>query len=492
MEGPKSTDEDDLFFDVPDEFPFYDCPEDFESSDNSPLTPQSVISLSSSSPDSKPLQSSVAGGLRRRRSVAFYDRNRNICVDLSVCARGEGNVDSDRVESTPRSASDGVNVEKNEVSTITTSTAEENGEDPSLVTEIDDGQSSFLVILAELLVKAIGFQFNLLISSITFPFWALYYSLMLVVNPFYIVRLGRGCLIGKLTRLWKLVSNAVRPFVSDWIEERKTLLKYALRFGWGFLWSFFVGSVLVALLILASVISGLIMRYYLVEEPFQLNQALNFDYTKSRPVAFVPITACPTMQHAENIQFHSHGAVRVIPPNYKLQTTVTLTVPESDYNRHLGMFQVRVDFLSENGKSLTSLSRPCMLEFRSEPIRLLLTFFKIIPLVAGYVSESQTIILKLNGYTEAVTPTACMKVTIEQRAEFRAGAGIPEVYNAFLHVESDLPFFKRILWCWRRTIFVWLSMVLFMVGLLFVLVCYGAIMIPRARSRGTTRSSESQ
>ena len=154
--------------------------------------------------------------------------------------------------------------------------------------------------------------------------------------------------------------------------------------------------------------------------------------------------------------------------------------------------QVRVDFLSENGKSLASLSRPCMLEFRSEPIRLLLTFFKIIPLVAGYVSESQTLILKLNGYTETVTPTACLKVTIEQRAEFRAGAGIPEVYNAFLHVESDLPFFKRILWYWRRTIFVWLSMVLFMVGLLFALVCYGAIMIPRARSRGTTRSSESQ
>lgn len=407
MEDPKSTDEDDQFFDVPDEFPFYDCPEDFQSSDYSSSPPQSSLSLSSRSPASE--------GLRRRRFPALHERNRKFRQDLR----------------------DLENVEKNEGSTVTI--AEENGED---VRENDDAQFSFLVFLAELLVKSVGFQFNLLVSLITFPFWALYYTFVLVLNPLYILRLSRNYLTGKLLRLW----NSVNPFLSEWIKEHKSLMKFGLRFGWGIFWSVFVGSILVALLILAFVISGLMVRYYLVEEPFNLNQGLNFDYTKSRPVAFVPITACPTMESTEYNEFRSAEGVRVIPRGYKLQTTVMLVLPESDYNRNLGIFQVRVDFLSENGKSLASLSHPCMLEFRSEPIRLLLTFFKIIPLVAGYVSESQTLRLKLRGYTENFTPTACLRVTIEQRAEYRAGAGIPEVYNAFLLIESNLPFFKRILW----------------------------------------------
>lgn len=140
--------------------------------------------------------------------------------------------------------------------------------------------------------------------------------------------------------------------------------------------------------------------------------------------------------------------------------------------------------MSEKGKSLASLSHPCMLEFKSKPLRLLLTFFKIIPLVAGYVSESQTLNLKFRGYTESALPTACLKVILEQRAEFRPGAGIPEVYNAFLHLESELPFFKRILWYWRKTIFVWVSMTLFVVELLFALVCCRSAIMPRTRARG--------
>ncbi|KAK9706857.1 hypothetical protein RND81_07G156600 [Saponaria officinalis] len=153
-----------------------------------------------------------------------------------------------------------------------------------------------------------------------------------------------------------------------------------------------------------------------------------------------------------------------------------MVLPESDYNRNLGIFQVRVNYLSEKGESLASLrplSHPCMLGFKSEPLWLLLTFFKIIPLVAGYVSESQTVTLMFRGYTESVVPTGCLKVTIEQRAEFRSQAGIPEVYDAFLHLESELSFLKRILWYWRKTIFVWLSMTLFIVELLFAtLLCY--------------------
>lgn len=91
--------------------------------------------------------------------------------------------------------------------------------------------------------------------------------------------------------------------------------------------------------------------------------------------------------------------------------------------------------------------------------------------------------MKVRGFTEGEVPTACLRVIIEQRAEFQPGAGIPEIYDAFLVIESELPLFKRILWYWKKTIFVWISMTSFLMELLFTLVCCRPIIIPRARVR---------
>jgi len=43
--------------------------------------------------------------------------------------------------------------------------------------------------------------------------------------------------------------------------------------------------------VFSAMLSGFIMRY-LVEEPVQIRQDLNFDYTKNSPVAFVSIKPC--------------------------------------------------------------------------------------------------------------------------------------------------------------------------------------------------------
>lgn len=518
MEHAISTDEDDQFLDASDEFFFYDCIECSSSSS------QSTPSFSSF------LDSYVIGeGLRRRRSRKLRDFERD-----------SRNFDSDRAESTSETVVQGVNEEEKESSTVitcenstgspplpppppppvgerenddrqfisspplpqqaeekesSTVTTEEKRTDapppppaapPVGDRENVDGQFSSLGIIAEFIVKAIEFQFKLLISFVSFPFWMLYYSCLLVVNPLHIFGLARSFLIAKFTSLWRRISDSLSPFVYDWLEEHKSWFDLASRLGWGVFWSVFVCCILVTLLIGAFVIGGLLMRYCVVEEPFMLKQGLNFDYTKSKPVAFVPIVTCPAAEFEDknDVRF-----ARVIPPNHKLKATVTMVLPESDYNRNLGMFQVRVDFLSKNGKSLASFSHPCMLAFKSQPLRLLLTFFKIVPLVAGYLSETQTLKLKFRGYKEGVIPTACLKITMEQRAEFRPAAGIPEVYDAFVHLESELPFFKRILWYWRRTIFVWLSMMVFTVELLFALVCCRPVIFPRARTRSNVAGS---
>lgn len=219
-----------------------------------------------------------------------------------------------------------------------------------------------------------------------------------------------------------------------------------------------------------------------MEEPIHVEEMLNFDYTKLSPVAYVPVGSIDGVNCGEDCK-DKNEVMRIIPPRHRLQVIVGLTLPESEYNRNLGVFQVRVEFLSASGKSLASLRRPSMLQFKSEPVRLLLTFLKIAPLVAGYVSESQTLNLKFRGFTEGDVPTACLKVTIEQRAEFRPGAGIPEIYDVSLILESELPLFKRIIWYWKKTIFIWISMMSFTIQLLFTLVCCRPCLLPKARLR---------
>lgn len=132
-----------------------------------------------------------------------------------------------------------------------------------------------------------------------------------------------------------------------------------------------------------------------------------------------------------------------------------------------------------------------MLQFKSEPIRLLLTFLKIAPLVTGYVLESQTLNVKFKGFTEGDVPTGCLKVTIEQRAEYRPGAGIPEMYDASLVLESELPLFRRLLWYWKRTVFIWITTILFVMKLLCALVCCNFIIMPRPRLRRRDSSESS-
>jgi seipin len=153
--------------------------------------------------------------------------------------------------------------------------------------------------------------------------------------------------------------------------------------------------------------------------------------------------------------------------------------------------QIRVDYLSSNGKTIASSRQPCMLRFRSEPIRLITTFLKIVPLLTGYTSETQTLDAKMGDFVEGDVPTSCLKVTLEQRAEYLPGAGIPQIYDSSIFVESELPLIKRILWYWKLSLFIWIAMMAFVMELLFVLLCCWPMIIPRTRKRNGSASHTS-
>lgn len=496
MEDPKSTS--DHFFDALDDFPFYDCLDtpqsdhDHEPESLSPIKPNDDVSQTSKpSPEIsiQPTDSNKSNPI----SSLTYEINDPTTSDTTTSTlfprerkyRFSRNINQneklDPVK--PRFRSTNIQHGENEV-TLEASTLTN--------TVIDEPSSNFLFLLAALVVKAIAFQINLLVGFFTFPIWLLHCSYVFVVDPFWVVRFSKECLTGVLLRVWGVLFEGVTRFTYEWVKGHKSVWVLGLRFGWGLLWSVYVSFVLVSLLASSFLVGGFMMNF-LVDKPVQIKEVLEFDYTKTTPVAYVPIISCPDVSCGvsckENIQVGKLGEAHVVPLDHKLQVTLSLTLPESDYNRNLGNFQVRVDFLSVHGKTLASLGRPCMLQFKSEPIRLLLTFLKVAPLVAGYSSESQTININFRGYTEEETPTACLRVVVEQRAEFRPGAGIPEIYAASLKLESKLPLLKRILWNWKNTILVWISMMMFTMELLFTLLCCKPFIMPRVRLRGGSANS---
>ncbi|KAK6917734.1 Seipin family [Dillenia turbinata] len=421
------------------------------------------------------------------------EKTHQSCLDLKENEENKEKIETfrDRFRKKVKDSEIGLeNVEKNEAKDCERSMTmnEHVVESVEFVSKSGDSNehsSNFLLILAGLIIKLIGFQFSLLFSFVTFPFWALYTTYTFVTDPFQAIKRSKEYMFYKLFGIWGVVLQYLSPYLYEWLKEQKSAGKFFLRFGWGFLWSTYVCSILCGLLVSSFVFGGLVMRH-VVEEPIQMKETLNFDYTKTSPVAFIPILACPSTSCGVNcremIDVGKNLGSRIIPPNHKLQVTVSLVLPESEYNRNLGIFQVRVDFLSANGRVLASYRRPCMLSFKSQPIRLMLTFLKIAPLLTGYASETQTLNIKFKGFTEGDTPTSCLKVVIEQRAEFRPGAGIPEMYDATAFLESELPLLKRIIWYWKKTIFVWLSLTVFTILLIFTLLCCKPLLIPRARS----------
>ncbi|OVA05791.1 Adipose-regulatory protein [Macleaya cordata] len=508
----------DQFLDVLDEFAFLDCNTNVESEEESVGSSKlSVLEFVEGearevvSKDLHTLKPSFPDGIRRRSSFRLGKKGGTSGGD-SKDSNSKSPVISEITqvceEITPRERKNEILFDLNEnekvcevsdsfklsSDRIISSETKQNLEKSSITSTIDNPpsgelnefSSSFLVFVAELVIKAISFQLNLFFNFFTFPIWLLYCSFLFVTNPLRTLKIAKERIAEKFLRIWGVVFEVVSPFLSEQFKGQKSVGKLAAKFGWGFFWSVYVCMILFGFFVSGFVIGGLVMRY-LVEEPIQITETLNFDYTKSSPVDLVPLMSCPSISCGvnceEKAELGKFVGSRVIPPNQKLQLTISLTLPESDYNKKLGIFQVKVEFLSANGRVTDSSRHPSMLRYKSQLITYLETFLKSVPLLAGYSSEAQVLNLKMRGFTERYEPTSCIRVILEQRAEYRPGAGIPEIYAGSLMLQSELPLHKRIIWYWKKTIFIWISMVVFLMELMLILVCCRPIIIPRARPR---------
>ncbi|XP_057750174.1 seipin-2-like [Arachis stenosperma] len=381
-----------------------------------------------------------------------------------------------------------VTKEKREESTLTTAVSAkddvfadsaDSSEVPRLV---DSPPSNTLEYAAGFVIRAILFQIKILIWLIKFPLWLTVHTCMFIVDPFGTWRKGIRFSTQVLGCAFGFVGIPARVIFKD----QKAFWNVAFRCGWGFLWSMVVCCVLFALAVSSLVFSGFVVSG-LAQKPTQLIKGFNFDYTKQSPVAYVPLISCAAVvgghDSVKEIAASKWVGQRVLPPKQNVQVTVSLEVPESGYNRNLGVFQIRTDFLTYSGKTIASLSQPCMLKFRSEPIRLMTTLVNILPLLTGYASETQTLEVKIRGFVEREEPTSCLRVTLEPRSEYIHGAGLPQIYDSSVVIEAQLPFYKRIIWNWKISLFIWIAMTTFFVQFLFLLVCCWPFIIPRSRQR---------
>lgn len=385
----KQANDEDLFDDAAEEFPFDDCsdifsdaesgvPEDDVNPKSSSLRHRRPFSYNDSGNKSAKFRPSISSGsysnsrerkLRFSRKLMADDQDKNgslnniensnsMQLDLSTKSqKGRGDEENKEISIGTNANSviignsndDSSLLKEDSVITDVNNDGINNSEEVnSHLRESDDSSSNVLFDLANLVIKSVGFQVNMLITIVslmiklfTFPVWLIYSSYMFVMDPFQIMRRVKRYVIHRFMSSFGFVFEKMLKFVSRWLKEQSSVWRLGLQFGWGCLWSVYVCFVLVGLLVSAFIMGGILMRI-MVEEPIRMNEPLNFDYTAKKPVAYVPIITSPgvTCGVDSQVEVGMVDGVRVIPPNHKLQVTVSLMLPESDYNINLGIFQV--------------------------------------------------------------------------------------------------------------------------------------------------------
>lgn len=335
---------------------------------------------------------------------------------------------------------------------------------------------SLLLWPAGLAVEAIAFQVRLVAQA-----FALIVLLFRWCNSFTSNRV-RETLQAKerateaLSHKMAVISN-VPPKVT---ESGSLFLK---RAAWGCLAATYV-CFLLSILLFPALFMDAVFLSKIVEEPVSVKQQLHFDYTLQYPAAVVSVHPPEKLRNAMGkVRSHQEHA-RAIPNAHKVHVTVILTLPESDYNRNLGMFQLSAELLSTNGESIKVSSRPCMLRFHSAPIRMLKTFLVSLPSMVGGFPESQTLEVHLMEFEEQpLTPTSSVRISMQPKAGLPLGHGIPEIYSADVYIDSHLPWLKNMIRNWKWTLYIWMGLMLYVMEIVLLLCCCRHALLPQTWMR---------
>lgn len=124
---------------------------------------------------------------------------------------------------------------------------------------------------------------------------------------------------------------------------------------------------------------------------------------------------------------------------------------------------------------MATSGQPCMLRFRSSPVRLMQTFIMGLPIVMGIFGETQEIRVKNLKHKEGYLRTEAIKVTLKPRA---GSTALPELYAARIIINSQLPWRKELVCNWKWTFYVWSSLCTYIMLLMILFSCCKPIVFP--------------
>ncbi|KAJ4795083.1 Seipin [Rhynchospora pubera] len=232
---------------------------------------------------------------------------------------------------------------------------------------------------------------------------------------------------------------------------RRRLVSFLRRIVFGFVGALSAMAILVALMLVSFLIGVLIVRFW-VDEPVKMEEVIYFDYTMKEPSAVV---------------FLDGPRRSGVPTGHSVVVVLDLILPESEYNRQLGMFQVTAEAISHNGEIQAASSQPYMLRFRSLPIRLMHTFFMGLPILLGICTETQKLTIEILRYTEGRHRTNLISVKLKPRAGI---ADLPQLYTSEVKIRTQLPWMKQLVYNWKLTLYVWTAFYVY--GFILILIAF--------------------
>lgn len=329
----------------------------------------------------------------------------------------------------------------------------------------EEQQDHFIFKPAEWIINLIAFQFKGFLQIFALISWAVSSSFSAVAEPVHRTVQAKDRATEAVSEKLAMISQ-VPPRVT---ESGGMVLR---KVGFGCLAAIYVFSVLIVIMLFALLLALTFVTVW-IEKPVIIREPLYFDYTQPNPSAIVSFNGMRTGFG----QPQKVSGRRVIPAGYKFYVTVTLVMPESDHNRRIGMFQVTAELMSAAGEVIASSSQPCMLHFRSTQVRLLRTFLMGLPLLMGFLGETQTIVIHLIDYEEKTTPTESVKIIMQPKA---GRSGLPELYSAEIDIHSQLPLIKEFALNWKWTFCVWSALTFYFLLVGLVICCCKQVILPRS------------
>ncbi|KAG0026802.1 Berardinelli-Seip congenital lipodystrophy 2 (seipin) [Podila clonocystis] len=123
--------------------------------------------------------------------------------------------------------------------------------------------------------------------------------------------------------------------------------------------------------------------------------------------------------------------------------SVNLAVPTSEQNVAIGNFMVIVTLLRADGKIVMSSSRPAILTYQSQPLRLMRTAWKAVPLVLDWSKEDQVLkVPMIENYVE----DSANPVT---RAYVEISHPDLQVYRSTIHIDAHFHGLRYFMYYWK-------------------------------------------